>query len=293
MVGQDTGTSPAGRFDILVPLCLVMVSAVLMKLPAGAQDLVGRGIRGSVLSPFVAMNVTYAKARTLTRDFDRLRMQMDSLLARVSAQRVLAEENRQLRDLLGISERAPLRYVATQVIRSGTTDQSVFRVAAGAEHGVRSFDAVVTAAGLLGQVQRVGSRTASAFDWSHPEFRASAMTVDGAVHGLVQADRGRFREQDRLVLSGADYLSDLQPGTELLTSGRGGTYARGIRVGWVAGVATTMAGWSKTYYVEPAVQPGSASYALIDLGGGPGAPNGARPADNPEEADEAEPGGSR
>ncbi len=266
MEGQDNVASPSGRFDFLVPLVLVMAAAVLMKLPSDAQDVLGQSLRSTVLSPFVAMNVAYARARTLGRDFDRVRAQMDTLVSRVAAQRTLAEENRQLRELLGMSERAPTRYVSTPVIRSGTTDQSVFRMAAGAEQGVRPFDAVVTEAGLLGQVQRVGPRTALGFDWSHTDFRVSAMTADGLVHGLVLADRGQFREQDRLVLSGAVYLSDLEPGTELLTSGRGGTYARGIRVGWVAGVAATMAGWSKSYYVEPAVQPGEAAYALVDLG---------------------------
>lgn len=282
MQGQDNGTSRGRRFDVLVPLCLVMVSAVLLKLPGGAQDFVAQALRSSLLSPFVAMNVAYAKGRALTRDFDRLHAQVDSLLARVAAQRVLAEENRQLRDLLEIGQRSPSRYVATPVIRSGTTGPSVFRVAVGAEQGVRAFDAVITEAGLLGQVQRVGASTASAFDWSHPEFRVSAMTVDGVVHGLVRAERGRFREMDRMVLSGTAYLSGLRPGTELLTSGRGGTYARGIRVGWVAGVAATAAGWSKSYYVEPAVQPGAASFALVDLGPVAEAPGG------PEAADDAE-----
>lgn len=263
MEGQDGG---AKRIDVLITLWLVVLAAVMMKLPSGAQNAVGDALRGSVLRPFVFVNTTYAQARTVARDMDLLHARMDSLLSRVAAQRTLALENRQLRDLLELRESAPHRYVATQVIRAGTTHQSVFRVASGLDDGVRPFDAVVTEVGLLGQLQHVDARSASAYDWSHPDFRVSAMTPDGQVHGLVVADRGEFREQDRLLLEGTAYLSDLEPGTPLVTSGRGGTYARGILVGRVAGVAATRAGWSKTYHVEPAVQPGAVAFAFVDLG---------------------------
>lgn len=267
MEGRDSGAHQAKRIDVLVTAWLVICAAILMRLPDAAEDWLGEALRSTALRPFVAMNVTYARARTVARDFALQRAHLDSLLSRVAAQRVLAEENRQLRSLLGLRENAPGRYVATPVVRSGTADASVFRVAVGAEDGVRPFQAVVTEAGLLGQIQRVNRRSASALDWSHSGFRVSAMTTDGTVHGLVMAERGGFREQDRLLLAGTAYLSAIEAGTPLVTSGRGGTYARGILVGWVRDMAATTAGWSKSYYVEPAVQPGAATYALVDIGG--------------------------
>ena len=135
----------------------------------------------------------------------------------------------------------------------------------GTGQGVASFDAVVTHLGLLGQVQQVQTDYALAIDWSHPGFRVSAMTSDGENHGIIEPQRGRFREQDRLVLSGVDFLAELEPGTEVLTSGRGGAFPRGIRIGWVAGVAETLAGWSRSYYVTPSVYPGAATYAAITI----------------------------
>lgn len=263
MEGQDGG---AKRIDVLITLWLVVLAAILVKLPSGVQNAMGDALRSSVLRPFVFVNATYAQARTAARDLDLLLARMDSLLSRVAVQRTLALENRQLRGLLGLRESAPRRYVATQVVRAGTTRQSVFRVAAGRDDGVRPFDAVVTEVGLLGQIQRADARSAWAYDWSHPDFRVSAMTLDGHVHGLVMADRGGFREQDRLLLEGAAYLSDLEPGTQLVTSGRGGTYARGILVGWITGVAATRAGWSKSYHVQPAVHPGAVAFAFVDVG---------------------------
>ncbi len=217
--------------------------------------------------PFIRINETVTRGRARAQDFDILRNQMDSLLTFAAAQSTLAEENTQLRGLLSLRNREPSRFVATTIIRSGTSGaENVFQVDAGSEAGVLRFGPVMTEVGLLGQIQEVYSHRALGFDWSHREFRVSAMTVDGRIHGLVQSQPGTFREQDRMVLRGTAYLSELEVGTELVTSGRGGTYPRGIRIGWVSEVAETLAGWSHSYYVDPAVYPGQVTHALVGAG---------------------------
>lgn len=264
--GRPSDGRGTGKLDLLATLVLVLLSAILMNLPAPSQHGIGYAIRSSVLRPFVALNGAVARAKARALDFEVLRVQTDSLLTRVASQRTLAEENRQLRGILGLSGQPRERLVAATVIRPGSSGTgSVFYLDAGRTDGVRRFDAVVTEAGLLGQVQDVRARRATAFDWSHPDFRVSAMTIDGQVHGLVEPARGRYREQDLLVLRGTAYLSDLERGDELVTSGRGGTFPRGIRIGWVTTEAEVSAGWSRSYYVEPTVYPGSVTYALVDV----------------------------
>ena len=255
------------RKNLLVTAGLVVAALITLNLPVGTQRSTVNVLRGTVLSPFLEMNGAIARARARARDFDILRAQMDSSTALVSAQRTLAEENRQLRGILSLRNRAPSRFVAATVIRLGTFgSESVFLIDAGSERGIRPFNAVVTEMGLLGQIQEVLPDQASAFDWSHRDFRVSAMTADSRAHGLVESSRGQFREQDLLVLRGTPYLSDLTPGTEVLTSGRGGAFRRGILIGWVSEVAETSAGWSKSYYVDPAVQPGAVTHAVVDIG---------------------------
>lgn len=68
-----------------------------------------------------------------------------------------------------------------------------------------------------------------------------------------------------MILQGTAFLSDLGEGTELLTSGRGGVFPRGVLIGWIDEVASASSGWSKSYYVIPAVYPGSVSHALVEL----------------------------
>ena len=190
--------NPGGRYrggrlhrliDYHIVLGLVLLSLIAANLPAESQRAVGHSIRQTVLRPFIEMQLMIARARAQSRDYLTVRAQMDTLLSFVASGRTLAEENRQLRGLLDLADRSPSRLVAVSVIRSGTSGSgSVFRVDAGAEDGVRPFDAVVTDLGLLGQVQEVQPNSALAFDWSHRDFGVSAMT---AVWPGTRACRGR------------------------------------------------------------------------------------------------------
>ncbi len=292
MAGQASRGRRRRRRDFHIVLGLVLLSLIAVNLPVESQRAIGHGLRETVLRPFIEVQLMVVRTRARAREYLTVRTQLDSALTFVASASTLAEENRQLRGILGVGDRSPSRLKATSVIRSGTSgSSSVFRLAVGAADGIRPFDAVITDLGLLGQVQEVGPNSSMGYDWSHPEFRVSAMTVtaDGQAHGLVEAERGEFREQDRLVLRGTAYLSNLQSGAEVLTSGRGGAFPRGIRIGWVGEVAETSAGWDISYYVIPAVYPGAATYASVHIGmpedtpgtpldsaGAPGAADGSR-----------------
>ncbi len=266
MAGLSGSRREGSRNRLLGAVGLVLLSLVTVYLPSAPQQAIAHIVRQSVLRPFTELHAVLAGMRARARDFDILRAQMDSAMGFVAAHATLAEENRQLREILLLGQRPGVRYLPTTIMRTGTSSSgSVFRVAAGTGQGVASFNAVVTDLGLLGQVQQVQTDYALAIDWSHPEFRVSAMTSDGENHGMIEPERGRFREQDRLVLSGVDFLAELEPLTEVFTSGRGGAFPRGIRIGWVAGVAETLAGWSRSYYVTPSVYPGAVTYAAITI----------------------------
>jgi rod shape-determining protein MreC len=188
-----------------------------------------------------------------------------------AAQASLAEENRRLRQLLGLRSRAPAGFVPAELIRIGTRGgESTFLLNVGREDGVAAMSPVIAAGGLLGVVWEVGTRTAQAIDWTHAEFRASAMTADGSTYGIVEPRRGRFREEDQLALVGTPFHVDVRPGTRVVTSGRGGVYPRGILLGTVVGIEDADTGWRKSYLVRPAVRPEEVTYVLVGAVGDAG-----------------------
>ncbi len=254
----------SGRATALVPIAL---SLVALYMPASAQQVVANAARSTVLWPFVEMRVILTRLRAQARDFEVVQAQMDSSMAIVATHRTLAEENRQLRGLLGLRERGWTLYVPAAVVRSALAGSaSVFRFGAGRDRDIRPFTTVVSNGGLFGQIIEVHANHSMGMDWSHPDFRVGAMSRDGMHHGLIEVERGEYREQDRLVMRGVPFLADLAPGTEIVTSGRGGVFPRGIPIGSIVEVAETRAGWSRSYYINPAVQPGAVTHGAAAVG---------------------------
>jgi cell shape-determining protein MreC len=80
--------------------------------------------------------------------------------------------------------------------------------------------------------------------------------------------RGAFREADRLMLNGTPYHETIPEGVLVVTSGMG-FFPRGIPVGTIDATAEVRGQWLKSYWLRPAVEPGSATHVLVETEGGP------------------------
>lgn len=245
-----------GRRQGVAALLLLLVALILRGLAPGVQQDIASLLRGSLLRPFIALQETLARGRARAVEVELLRSELDSLVAVVARQRTLAEENRRLRGLLELAERGGATFRAATVVRPGTSgSESTFMLDAGRLDGVGAGAPVVTRSGLLGVVRESSARSSLAMDWTHPDFAAGVMTADGALLGIVEARRGRFREEDRLLLSGTAFHERIEPGTLIVTSGAGGVYPRGIPVGVVVEEAESEGGWRRSYWLRPSVIP--------------------------------------
>ena len=111
-------------------------------------------------------------------------------------------------------------------------------------------------------VREVDDRLAMGIDWTHPDFRASAMTTDGETYGIVEP-RTAVRGEPMLALTGAAFHTDLADGTLIVTSGRGGVYPRGVPIGTVVRPEDEEAGWRKSYLLRPLVSPAEMTHVLV------------------------------
>ncbi|MBX6362578.1 MAG: rod shape-determining protein MreC [Gemmatimonadetes bacterium] len=261
------GTRGGRRRDAVIAGGVLLLALLLFFLPAAFQRPIRAAVRSTVLRPFLAGQATLVERREESVDVSVLSAQRDSLAALVAAQASLAEENRRLRALLGLRERAGAKFLPAEVLRPGVQGaESTFFLALGSADGVQVGSPVIAAAGLVGVVRDVGTHTSQAIDWTHPDFRASAMTADGAAYGIVEPRRGgAFREFDMLSLTGAPFHTDIAPGTRVVTSGRGGIFPRGIPIGTVVGIEEADTGWRKSYLLKPAVRPAEASHVLVGV----------------------------
>lgn len=247
---------------------LALFALVLFLLPSAYQRPIQHVLRDTALRPFLIAQATLASKRASSVDVHELRAQRDSLVALVSAEATLGEENLRLRALLGLRGRAGASFISAEVLKIGVGGaESTFMLNVGSKQGVTIGSPVIAPEGLLGMVMDVQDNISQAIDWTHPDFRASAMTVDGQAYGIVEPRRGRYREEDVLALTGAPFHTDLHPGTPVVTSGRGEVYPRGIPIGVVLGIEEADTGWRKSYLIRPSVRPEGTTHVLVGLKG--------------------------
>lgn len=246
---------------------VVAAALLLLLLPVQAQQAIASSLRATVLAPFLWTQDALQQARVRTLEMGELQARLDSATVLLAVQSGLREENARLRSLLEISERAGPSFVPAEAIRPGTRgSDGMFLLDVGSRHGVSVDDPVISDRGLVGTIREVGPSSSQAMDWTHPDFQVGAMTLDGENFGIVEARRGAFREEDRLLLNGIPFHTALPQGMEVVTSGRGVAWPRGIRIGEILSLAEAEAGWRRGYWIEPAVSPGQVTHVLVLTG---------------------------
>jgi len=266
-LGSDRSFSR--RDNVLFLACVVLSILMLVKPDLGSR--VTGFIRLSVLRPFLWMQQRAEASRTSRSAFDRLRGERDSAAHAAQFLSSLRSENQRLRGLLRLGSRLPVPYVAADVLhQSLPTDGRTLVLSAGRQDGVREFDAVVSAEGLLGVVREVGPTWSIAMTWAHPEFRASAFALPGEVFGVIAPSLQLTGSEQLLQLRGVAIRDSVPDGTLVVTSGLGGVYPQGIPLGTVVGQASEDTGWERIYVVRPAASPESAAQVLILRSGGDG-----------------------
>lgn len=239
------------------------IALVLVFLPDPTRDALAHVARATVLRPVFALQRGAADREGRFEDLGMLRAERDSLATFLVGQANLSAENRKLRALLGLRDRIPYTFVPAEAVRlQGSTYAGAFLLTAGSRDGAKPNSPIITADGLVGLVRNVEGSHALGIDWTHTDFRASAMTPDGEVFGIVEP-RGRREGGEMLALTGTAFHAKLEPGTLIVTSGRGGVYPRGIPIGTVVGPEEEEGGWRRSYLLRPAVTPTEMTHVLI------------------------------
>jgi rod shape-determining protein MreC len=223
-----------------------------MTMPHERRLTLATAVRSTALAPVLRLHTWLSETGAARASFQRLAADRDSLAARVLALQGVEEENLRLRALLELAERGRDRFRPANLTPAGRAGEGV----------KRSFvlDAGSRAGGLLGIVRSVSPSQASGDFWTHPDFRVSVMTTDGSVFGIIRPLAGTPLA---MLLEGAPFQAELPAGTELVTSGLGGVFPRGIPIGRVTRQTAEEAGWAKSYLVEPAVHPDAVREVMV------------------------------
>jgi rod shape-determining protein MreC len=265
--------------------CLVLLALVLITLSfrSGSEGPVpGFQSAGStVLRPFAVGLERVAQPFRDAYDWveslfdarseaEKLRAENRELRQRAIQNEFALQENAYLRRLLRYrdSPRFPVDFgsVVAEVIGrpAGAFTQAIV-IAAGLRDGVRVYDPVVTADGLVGLVTRVAPRTARVQLLTDQEAAVSALDVRTGAPGIVRHARGT---RETLVLDRVRKEDEIEEGDEIVTagwtaSGLSSLYPKGILIGEVTSVGQTDTDLYQQVQVDPYVDFGSLDAVLV------------------------------
>lgn len=246
------------RRDLVVAAGLSFVALVLsVGLDPSGEMVVIRALRASVLRPFIATHDVFESRAGLATRVEELERRADSLALRALAASDLEAENRQLRDLLALPGRFVGDYFVAELVpgHTPTGEPSGFQLRTRSGPAFQPPLAVATPDGLLGVVRTARGRIGMGEYWTHPDFRVAVMTADGVTAGIVRPFVDEHGDQ-LMLLQGVPFQTEVAAGTEVVTSGVGGIYPRGLPVGRVLAEHEQQLGWTHSFLVEPRVRPG-------------------------------------
>jgi rod shape-determining protein MreC len=89
------------------------------------------------------------------------------------------------------------------------------------------------------------------------------MSPDGTAFGIAQAHLSGDIGGYLIELRGVPFRATLKPGAQIVSSGWGGVWPRGIPIGTVLQEIKTSEGWARTYLLRPAVNPSDIYSVMI------------------------------
>jgi rod shape-determining protein MreC len=187
----------------------------------------------------------------------------------VDAMRAERGENARLRHLLGLEQRHPYVLLAADVSgRSLDRLGGSITLNKGSRDGVLENRAILTPDGLVGRVERVTGHQSRVLTLLHRDCAVAARVARTRVEGVL---RWEFGDQPTLHLLYISSQEDVKRGDLVVTSGLGGIFPEGVRVGTIERVGLEPNGLMKDIVVRPAVDFRSVEQVLVYTPSGSGA----------------------
>ena len=222
---------------------IVIATVVLLSLPAGAALRLKTAI-GSWFLPLFGLSAAAQQLpadladsvlprRELLKQINTLRQENQQLRSQSLQNLTVARENDQLRALFNWQKQSPWTLkLASVVMRDPANWWRTVQIDLGSRDGVRENLPVITAAGLVGRVSSVSLRRAQVILVGDPNCRVSALVENPARDmGVLTAD-GTV-DTSLVELTYLASSANLKPGQNVVTSGLGGVFPKGIPIGQI------------------------------------------------------------
>ncbi|HXV28053.1 MAG TPA: rod shape-determining protein MreC [bacterium] len=177
------------------------------------------------------------------------KLQAAELESRLIQFEEIKKENERLKDLIDFKKNLPAKTVAARVIGSDLSPwRKTLVLDKGTSQGIKKDMIVMVPGGLVGRISEAGPRTSRALLLIDPDSRVSAMTDSARAQGVAAGDGSLY-----LTMKYLDLDSTVSVGENVLTSGMGGMFPKGIGIGRIESLTKDESGLHLSGQIRPFV----------------------------------------
>jgi rod shape-determining protein MreC len=196
----------------------------------------------------------------VSRENEQLRLELQELRAKNLGFREAAATNVSLRQLLDLEKSSKSPTVTAQIV--GHDPSLWFKtltINKGSSSGIEKGMPVITVGGVVGQVSNLSPNYAKVILSIDPNSAIDAAVQGNRVQGIIKGKGQNYRLH--YVLKNSEVLK----GDQIITSGMGGVFPKGLAVGVVSDVLKSRRGMFQKIEVSPSVNFRKLEYVSVVL----------------------------
>ena len=255
---------PKGIWIVVAAAVIAVATLVVSSLAGGSANPIS-GALGVITTPvrgalnsfanWVENRYDYAfRYDALVEENEQLKQRVAELEALNRDSEDAIEENEVLRDILGLDQKREdfVWELATVTARGATNWASTLTLNKGSHHGVAAGNCVVDRYGnLVGIVDEVSLNWCTVITVIDPELEMGALVARTNSAAILEGDFA-LMEQGKLKLTYLPEATLLLSGDEVITSGMGGVYPSGLKVGVIEEIRAEASGMGRYAILSPA-----------------------------------------
>ena len=176
-------------------------------------------------------------SKTLSSKLHLAETEIVKLSTEIKHLKTLEKENVQLRAALDFKKRTPFSVIAAKIIRRKPSSWwETAHIDRGETHGISSMLAVIAAEGLVGKVDRPDNETSTVILLTDESCQVSAQVVGTHEFGILSGQRAQNGDNPTLRLQYLSRDSNDKKGQEVITTGKGNLFEKGIALGTITDV---------------------------------------------------------
>lgn len=222
----------------------------------------------------------------LARENQQMSAELVRLRNEVRDLQSLSQDNAELREQLQFTAQANRLLTPCEVIARDITGWwETIRLSKGLSDGVSLDMAVITSDGLIGKTVDVSARTCDVLLISDPACKVSARIVRTGAFGVVAGNGPARSGQASCQMEFINKNVPVLPGDEVVTSGLGGVFPKGLLIGYVDKVYRDETGLFQRADIIPKADLGMLTYVFVVAEQGEGTDEYLRKTRSSEEGD--------